>query len=237
MNSVLIGVVTCARDKAWLQAAHDTWMKRVPPEIDIKVADASILPEGVVDSYETLPHKTKALAWYAFSSGYRFLLKIDVDTYLRPDLLQVPPASDYTGRLRGKSSPEYVPEGVENVCEYVSGGAYWLCRRALEIIARAELTKDPAEDRWVGNTLFKFGIRAGSTPRFIAPTHVPAIDYLKSGLNVAVMQMRRENDEEASLRELLAAHQGQFPPPPLPAGMDPRHFPAGSLLRSQMRRR
>jgi hypothetical protein len=227
VNDTLIGVISCERDKAWLSACRDTWLSQLPDTMDFVICDASVLPQGVTDRYESLPLKTKALARYAFQRGYRNLLKVDVDTYLRPKLLVIPNA-EYAGRWRGPSAPEYVPEGVANECDYVSGGAYWLTRRAIQIIAEAKITNDPAEDRWVGNELFKFGIRPHGLPYWIAPTHIPVSDYLKNPYTVLVMQMETP-------QQMRNVHVGKFDPPRTPIGSRPEDYPVGSLLRNQMR--
>ena len=226
MSPILIGVVTCERDASWLAAARETWLAEAPALIDVVIVDAKFL-FGIPDSYEALPRKTRSLCQYAFIRGYQHVLKTDVDTYIRPKLLEIPEA-EYAGRLRGKSAPEYAPDGVANVCDYCSGGAYWLSHRAIEIIAKADLTKDVAEDRWVGNTLHGFGIHAAGVRGFIAPTHVPVSDYLKSANTVALMQME-------SPRQMRDAHFGKFDPPVQAAGSQPDHFPVGSMMRNQMR--
>ena len=258
MNAILIGVITCAKDEAWYSACKDTWLKQLPIEMATVKVDASFLPTGMPDTRENLPHKTKALAAYAFKWGYRNLLKIDCDSYCRLHMLKLP-TSEYAGRLRGRSSPDEVPckqcgrippvhendprcrgyDPVQNDAEYVSGGAYWLRGSAIQIVARAEVTRDPAEDRWVGNTLLEARIKPEPIPTFIAPTHVPCTDYLKSANTVVLMQMREYNEEhdpggELSIKQMRDAHVGKFPPPVPPSGSRPEHYPPGSVLRAQM---
>lgn len=199
-----------------------------PEHFDHIEVNADFLPEGTPESYEALPAKTKALAKYAVDLGYQNLLKIDCDSYLRPELLRAPQGL-YAGRLRGPSAIQYVPPGVRNVCNYVSGGAYWLRNVALKIIAEAPLTKDPAEDRWVGNTLNLHGIQPEGLPFWIAPTHVPVTDYLRDQRTVVCMQM----EEPRQMRDVFA---GKFDPPRSPVGSRPQDYPAGSLLRKQMER-
>lgn len=226
MNKTLIGVITCHRDRQWLAACKDTWLRDLPATMDQVIVDATFLPDGMKDSYESLPLKTKALARYAFERGYKHLLKADNDTYLRFKLLATPTA-EYAGRLRGPSGAQYVPAGVANECDYVSGGAYWLSSRAIQIIAEAQLTKDTAEDRWVGNELHKFGIKPQHMPNWFAPTHTPVTDYLRNPLTVLVMQMEEP-------RQMRDVHVGKFDPPRSPVGSRPQDFPVGSILRRQM---
>jgi len=42
---------------------------------------------------------------------------------------------------------------------YANGGAYWMSESTMRVIADAPFTGDWAEDRWVGNTLAKHGIK------------------------------------------------------------------------------
>ena len=192
--SVLVGVFTCERDKEWLAACQDTWLKTLPTSMEFVSVDASFMPVNIKDSYDNLPHKTKMFAMYALIHGYSSVLKIDNDTYLRTRLLTVP-TEEYAGRLSGISLPEEVPVNVENKVDYCSGGAYWLGKRAIEIIANAEVNHDTAEDRWVGNTLAKFGIVPKELPGYIAPYNIsgkiitPVNDFLKNPDTIALMQM------------------------------------------------
>lgn len=201
-----------------LAAVQLTWLKDVK-DMDIAIVDSTFMPEGVPDTYPNLPHKTKMLCRHAKERQYNWLIKIDVDSFVRPKLLAAP-AFDYAGRYRGASGGFPAP--------FCSGGAYWLSARAIEMVAQAEIN-DNAEDRWVGNTLLKFGIAARHLPGYIAPTHAPVSDYLKHPEVVVLMQ----------IEEPLQQHRyyaGQFDMPVRPAGADRSHYPCGSQLRAQMRK-
>ena len=223
----LIGLVTCDRDASWLAACRDTWLRDVPPDFDVVIVDKSFMPKGMEDRVENLPAKTKELCAYTIENSYRWLLKVDNDCLCRPKLFRPPYGYDYAGRLRGRSSPEYVPEGVSNKCDYVSGGGYWLSARAMQVIAQSPLTKDIAEDRWVANTLHGFGIHAHGLPGFIAPTHVPVSNYYRDPGCVILMQMQEPD-------QMRRAYRGEFDPPPPPTGSRPEHYPMGHPLRAQM---
>jgi hypothetical protein len=228
-RSGLIGVITCERDKHWLAACRDTWLRDVPPDFDVVIVDASFMPDNVLDSYENLPQKTKALCSYAIRHRYRWLLKIDNDCLARPRLFRPPYGHDYAGRLRGKSGVEYVPEGVENNCEFCSGGAYWLSHRAMQVIAQSPIKKDVAEDRWVGNTLHGFAIRGVHMPGYVAPTHTPVTDYYLNDENcVAVMQIE-------SPEQMRRGYAGIRDPAKVPVGSSPDHYPPNHPMRTQMR--
>jgi hypothetical protein len=229
MKAILIGVVTCDRDQAWLRACRETWLRDVMPDFDVVFVDKTFMPTGVEDTVENLPSKTKELCRYGLKNSYRWLVKCDNDTMVRPRLLRPPYGFDYAGRLRGKSSPEYVPPGVVNACDYCSGGIYWLSSRAMQIVVQSPLTKDIAEDRWVGNTLHGFGIHAQHLLGYTAPTHVPVSDYLRNEGCVAVMQMQEPD-------QMRRAYQGIFDPPPPPTGSRPEDYPVGHIMRTQMRK-
>ena len=250
MTSILIGLISCERDRHWLAACKDTWLRDVPQGIDVVIVNESFLPDDVPDTYEALPMKTKALAQYARRGQYQNILKVDIDTYLRPLMMvaaieALPFTVEYAGKVRGPSGEEWVccaecgvkPLGhseqkhdyrpVANECSYLSGGCYVLRRRAIQIIAEAQLTMDDAEDRWVGNALYGFGIEPYQINGVICPSSVPVSNYLKNPNTIACMQM----EDPAMMREV---HAGKFRERHA-AGSLPQDFPQGSTMRSQMR--
>lgn len=229
LKSGLIGITTCERDREWLQACRDTWLRDLPSDWDMVAVDASFMPHGIEDRVENLPAKTQELCRYALANSYRWLLKIDNDCIARPRLFRPPYGRDYAGRLRGKSNPECVPFGVPNDADYCSGGAYWLSSRAMQIIVQSPLTKDIAEDRWVGNALKPFGIFPVHLAGYVAPTHIPVSDYYLRDQNcIVLMQLQEPN-------QMRRAFKGEFDPPPPPMGSRPEHWPEGHPMRSQMR--
>lgn len=149
----LVAVVTCqartfqadAIRRTWARGADDT-LFFVGGELPYR-RDQVLLP--VDDSYAGLPEKVRALMGWALSNGYDSVLKVDDDVYLSLDRARVALPTwgqyDYAGNFR-------MQNGRYPAC-YASGFAYWLGRRAMEIVAGAELTDDTMEDRWVGNTL------------------------------------------------------------------------------------
>lgn len=249
MTSILIGLITCKRDVAWLQACKDTWLRDVPREVEVVTVDETFLPPAVPDTYDALPLKTKALAGYGRALGYDSVVKCDVDTYVRPKMLvtainALAHTVEYAGRLRGRSSREYVPcqvcyipepehakanhpfHSVPNDCDYCSGGLYVLRKRAIQVMAEATLTRDLAEDRWCGNTLNGFGIKPFYMTGIIAPTHTPVSDYLKSANTIACMQM----EEPQMMRDV---HAGKFVVKHA-SGSKPEDYPVGHPMREQM---
>ena len=166
----LIAVYTCSRPKYQerLKTLQDTWIPLAAPYHDIRVFDGARL--GVSDDYWSLPQKTKALCKYAIQHEYDYLLKVDDDTYVHPDKLSIPSA-DYTG-IRIKANdlgfpPTFptMPKGTYPY-DYASGGAYWLSRKAMEIIVATDIN-DWAEDRWVGQALARNGINFVELPDYL----------------------------------------------------------------------
>ncbi len=112
--------------------------------------DEIVLP--VSDAYEALPLKTRGICRWAAEHQYDWLFTCDDDTYVAPERLFGSGFEqyDYVGRFRGPSGGYPAP--------YCSGFAYWLSRRAMEIVARQPLSSDTADDRWLGNVLHEAGI-------------------------------------------------------------------------------
>lgn len=174
MNKVLVAVTNCWMYRSRQNVIRRTWLQSVPSGVDVKFfvgrptskAPTRLREDEVFadvdDSYLGLPAKTQAMCRYALEHGYEWLFKADDDVYLRLDRLV---ASDfaslghYVGRKRGPSGHWPAP--------YASGFSYWLSRKAMQVIADAKLTDDPAEDRWVGNTLHAAGIPCTPDYRYV----------------------------------------------------------------------
>lgn len=164
---VLIAVVTCARLRERADTQRAIW---VP---DVKGADVRFFIGGgeqplrhdevildVGDKYADLPKKVRAMFRWALDRGYTHVFKIDDDIYLRPERLLASgfEKHDYAGRERGPSGGFQHP--------YCSGFGYWVSRKAMQVLVGAPAPRDTAEDRWVGNTLRKAGIRAHPDYRY-----------------------------------------------------------------------
>lgn len=103
----------------------------------------------VDDSYSGLPAKIQKSHKWALEQGYDFILKTDCDVYMHiPRLL----ASDF--EQHSYSGNLYYPQ-------FVMGAAYWLDKRATEILVHAPLPypgTPGGDDVWVGNTMSAAGI-------------------------------------------------------------------------------
>ena len=147
---LLIAIPTCEEDKALEDACRATWAKK-RDDVDIVFFDGETL--GVADEYEQLPIKVQAICRWAVEHDYDFMLKVDSDTFVWVDRILASgfEQHDYSGWTGGKAAAKD---------EYCSGGAgYFLSRRAMEVIAEAQLPADTCEDRVVGRLLYDAGIK------------------------------------------------------------------------------
>ena len=174
MNA-LVGLETCTTKGKYIERAKlcaETWGAELPKYgFTFKAFTGEIL--GVNDDYKHLCYKTRAICKYAVENSYDWLLIIDDDCVLRPEKLHVP---DFDGRVdyAGYS----LPRGVNKLTQrlYLSGGCYWLSKKAFSILAESPISATPgimprpkpgwetwqgtwAEDQWAGWTLGDHGIQ------------------------------------------------------------------------------
>ncbi len=139
-----------------LKRCLSSWAKTLPERYELKVCNGKSL--GVQDDYKHLADKTRAAARYVVEHDYDGMLKVDDDTFLRLEELEIPTA-DYAGWATEGNASWPVP--------HAQGGCYYASRAACELLSRAEINKfNSAEDRWVGQVLSGHGIM---------PTHWPAV--------------------------------------------------------------
>lgn len=145
---MLVAVKSCEAHWDRCSAIRDTWAGD-----DARVHFFTGAELGVHDSYEALPAKTRAICQWAIKRGHLWAFFCDTDTYVCLPRLK-PPEHDYVGyRLEGK--------------DYASGGAgYWLSRKAMEIVAKANPEKFKNEDEMVGTVLALFGIQLVHDPHY-----------------------------------------------------------------------
>jgi hypothetical protein len=166
--NTLIAVAGCWHRGDRTQAQRDTWAREAGAWFFVgrKPAEGWIAPSqtfelDVDDSYAGLPEKVRGICRWGLENGFDSLCKLDDDVYMRPERLDgVLGDADYVGRFRA---------GYDGFPRYSSGFTYMLSRRAMEIIAHAELTADPNEDRWVGTVLHEAGVRMRHEARFCCP--------------------------------------------------------------------
>jgi hypothetical protein len=148
--------IDTVRSSAIRRTWHNDWLRH-KDEIDLKFfygrgerspeADEVFL--DVPDDYYSLPIKVKAVFQWALDHHYDFCLKVDDDVFVWVDrLIRNYPSDDYRG---------FMLEASEG--KYASGTAYWLSRKAMEVVVKAEWNPaDFAEDKYVGRTLAYNGI-------------------------------------------------------------------------------
>lgn len=153
---MLIAVVTCEKNKDRVQAQLETWVPRA--NVDVKFFDGKTL--GVPDDYYLLPHKVRKICEYAVAAGHDRILKLDDDGFVNWKQFKVIEA-DYAG--------------IRKPGDYASGGAYWLSRRSMQIVAEHGI-QDWAEDRGVGVLLARHGIQLTDVP-YILPGAGVAAEY------------------------------------------------------------
>jgi len=154
---LLCAITGCHWREEHLDWQRKTWIKQTPG-IDIRVflgkdencqhilKDDEVLLD-CADNYKGLPEKVQKVFQWALLQGYDYTFKTDDDMFVVPERLveSVPLGYDYVGRY-WEPSHGY-PYG------FVSGGAYWVSRHVMSIIAEASLNNEEAEDRWVAGVL------------------------------------------------------------------------------------
>lgn len=231
---VLVAVTNCWMYRKRQEAIRNTWLKDVPSIMDVRfflgrrpqplMCDNGLKEDEVQvdvdDGYPGLPAKTRAMCRYAREHGYTHLFKCDDDCYVRLDRLVASEfdKGDYIGRKRGPSGVWPAP--------YASGFSYWLSRRAFSIVADAQLTDDPAEDRWVGNVLHRAGMGCVPDYRYVIIMSVrntcSHTEGPRKGNNIitacefdADKWMNKLHWEYENLASIARTHQKVGPPNPL----------------------
>lgn len=168
MPRILIAVKSCHKYRHRADAQRATWVPDVQGAVVrfflgeaagyVPRPDEVVLPCS--DEYLALPAKAKATFAWALDAGFDYLFHCDDDTYVRPERLLASGFEnyDYVGRLRGSSGRWPAP--------YCSGFAYWLSRRAMQIVVERPLTSDTADDRHIGNILYDAGCKGQLDERY-----------------------------------------------------------------------
>src|ERR1700677_2849414 len=152
----LVGVITCPKNYERVRAIKETWLPKATVEVEFFNGQRL----SCFDDYEHLSQKTAALCVWALEHGHDRILKLDDDAYINWRAFKIIEA-DYAG--------------IRKPGDYASGGAYWLSRRAMEIVARYGID-DTAEDRGVGKLLAQHGIPLTDIPYILGGAGV-ALDY------------------------------------------------------------
>ena len=158
----LIAIVNARHRDEWRNAIRTTWLPQVPKfradafffvgRGEGNVAAPDVVELDCSDAYEHLPEKIRAIAKWADSNDYGFMLKCDDDCVVRPHSLLDSEyfLHDYTGRANRPPQPYIVPCGFN----------YWISNKCMKIVADASLPEDGSldDEKWVAKNLWDHGI-------------------------------------------------------------------------------
>ena len=146
-----------------LAGVRDSWLKDVNCDYKIFKGFSNAKPAtdeiflNCKDDYYHSADKIRGVIDYTLEHEYDQLVKIDDDVWVYWDrLMKAAPIADYVGAGQKNS-------------QYCAGFTYWLSRHAMETL-QACPQGSWAEDRWVGESLYRRGIRCSVDNRYyIAP--------------------------------------------------------------------
>jgi hypothetical protein len=108
------------------------------------------------DSYYGLPEKVRKTYNWCYRAGYDQVIKVDDDVFVYLDRL-----------LANLTDDSYRGYAIESDMKYASGTCYQLDRRAMKLVADAEIPQGEwREDRHVGTVLARNGIQLVHEERF-----------------------------------------------------------------------
>ena len=197
---ILIAILSCHALRGNEQSLRDTWIKDIPEGVDYRffLGTPQIEPDEVAldvdDSFQGITEKTVALYAWALAQGYDYCVKVDLDTFVRPNLLMTCgfERHDYTG---GQNS------------FFASGGAgYALSRKAMQAVVEHEIEQGPAEDVNTAHALLAQGIELHHDPRFLfAPGAVLSSDTITYHLSSV-----KGWSAKATPADMYASYNGTF---------------------------
>jgi len=183
----LIAVVTCERFRAKADALRATWVPEVAGA-DVRFflgsggdgaqRDDEVRLDDCPDDYAGLYRKVRRTLDWALRNGYDRIFKMDDDVTVFPERLLAAPPHNYSGRVRGPSGDyacsyagKPLPSGrsLYGAAEsgFCSGFGYWLSALSARTVLSAADNNDWAEDRAVGNILWRAGIKHFHDPAIL----------------------------------------------------------------------
>lgn len=196
---ILIGLLSAMAFTERRDICRQTWMQDAPKyNVDIvfligdqsvthshRTCDELFLP--CADDYQSLPQKTQQYMIWASSTGVRWVVKADDDTYICiPRLIE---------RLKDESADYIGCEPGGGFVGYASGSCYVLSSRAVSIAAKAKWRRYGAEDVVMGQIMDSNGIRFHNEPLIVPwglyPNRVP----LKSNNLITTHAIRPELEQ------------------------------------------
>jgi len=161
----MVAVVACHKNQDKVDELRKTWIPSMY-KVDYRIfygqgATREPLPDEVFldvnDGYAALPIKVKEIYQWVLAHGYEYVCKVDDDVFVEVPRLVTSGWQNYAyvGRANHAGRPPWA-----------SGACYWLNKKAMQIIADEPVGTDTAEDRWVGNTLYRHGISVHNDLRY-----------------------------------------------------------------------
>jgi hypothetical protein len=189
-----------------IEAVRDTWFKDVVPFPNVTAkffygdmpGVNPILPPDSMglrcpDDYAGLPYKTQEICRYALRHGYDFLVKGDDDSIIYVDRLL---RSGFDLHEQMGWTCRCLPRNHGTCNCYATGMCYTLSRRAMGLVASAEIGNNWAEDFWVGNILRQDGIVYARHPGWVSGLAKHYVDFPLPRNTVAAHSVRPEKMRE-----------------------------------------
>jgi hypothetical protein len=158
----LIAIPSCHTLRHFEQAERDTWLRDVPAGTDYKfflgnpagAAEPDEVFLNVGDTLQDLTHKTVEMYRWSVENEYDYVLKVDLDTFVRP---QAWLESDFR---------DFDWTGGQNSF-FASGGAgYVLSRRAMQAVVNHPVEPGPAEDVNTAHAVLEAGMTLHNDSRY-----------------------------------------------------------------------
>lgn len=197
MKSIIL-ITSCAYHLTKNEQCRNTWLKQWNQLVDYKFVlgqgNSKKLDDELVlsvdDTYQGLPQKIQASHKWALEKGYDYILKTDCDVFMHvPRLFQSNfEKHPYSGNL-------FWPEAKYR---FVLGSAYWLNKKASEILVKAKLPAYPAyggDDVWVGRIMQENDIPIHHEPRYYVgqnPNWKDVISVHSTDLKMSLIQIQEK---------------------------------------------
>lgn len=170
MKRVLVAVESCQkyREGSVHEAIRETWFKNLAvtdKRFFYGIGNGCTLQSDYPDTtclecpddYNSLSLKTQAICRWALAYDFDLMFKCDTDTIINPWQFVFSGFENHD--YMGGENADVVAAFGPNKISFASGGAgYWLSRKALTIVAKADMLKTSAEDVFTAAVLKEKGI-------------------------------------------------------------------------------
>lgn len=187
----LILITSCSYRLDQNQQCRKTWLQLWNHLIDYRfvlgVGNTAQQDDELIvetdDSYNGLPAKIQKSHEWAFKQGYEFILKTDSDIYM------------HVPRLLDSGFEKYDYSGNFYYPDFAMGSAYWLSRKATEILIQSPLPysgSDGGDDVWVGSVMKKHNVLSHHEPRYYVGSNPDWKDFISvhtTDLSVSMLKI------------------------------------------------